>query len=96
MKVLFLLCGALFGFLLSRAGVTDYDTMVGLFRFETLHVGGVMALAIAAAAVGLAFLGKTGTKAVIGCPIEIAPKPMRHGIAYAGIVFGAGWAFAGT
>ncbi|HET6204920.1 MAG TPA: DUF6691 family protein [Planctomycetota bacterium] len=96
MRALFLVCGAVFGFLLSRSGVTDYGTMLGLFRFENLHVGGVMALAIATAAAGLALLGRGEGKALAGCPIEIPSKPMRKGIALAGIVFGTGWALTGT
>jgi hypothetical protein len=34
MKALCLLSGAVFGFPLSRARVTDYDTMIRLFLFE--------------------------------------------------------------
>ncbi len=96
MNALFLLCGTVFGFLLSRARVTDYDTMLAFFRFRDLHIGGVMGVAIAVAAVGLAFLKKSASKAAIGCPIEVGTKPMTPGLFAAGLVFGVGWALTGA
>jgi hypothetical protein len=96
MKAVFLLCGLVFGFLLSRARATDVDTMIRFFRLTDLHIAGVMAVAIAVAAVGLRLLSRSGAKAVAGCPIEIPSKPMRSGIVPAGILFGAGWALTGT
>lgn len=43
----FLLFGALFGFVLSRARVTDYDAMASMFRLADFHVVGVIGSAIA-------------------------------------------------
>lgn len=96
MKTIFLLCGLVFGFLLSRSRVTDYDTMIRFFRLSDLHVAGVMGVAIAVAAVGLRLLDRSRAKALAGGPIEIPAKPMRAGILPAGALFGAGWAFTGT
>jgi hypothetical protein len=43
----FQLFGALFGFVLSRARVTDYDAMAAMFRLADFHVVGVIGSAIA-------------------------------------------------
>ena len=96
MKALFLGAGALFGLLLSRARATDYDTMLALFRFQDFHIAGVMGVAIAVAALGLALLRSTGSQALIGCALEIPAKPMRKGIFASGLVFGVGWALSGA
>ncbi len=96
MNALYLLFGALFGFLLSRARVTDYETMMALFRFQDFHVGGVMGVAIATAALGLAWLKRRGGTAIAGCPIELGTKPMQRGLFAKSLVFGAGWALSGA
>lgn len=96
MNALYLVFGALFGFLLSRARVTDYDTMMALFRLQDFHVAGVMGIAIATAAVGLAWLKRRGGSALAGCPIELDTKPMQRGLFAKSLVFGAGWALSGA
>lgn len=96
MSSLYLVFGALFGFLLSRARVTDYDTMMALFRFRDLHVGGVMGVAILVAAFGLRALRREHARAVIGCPIELGTKPMSPHLFARSLVFGVGWALTGA
>jgi uncharacterized membrane protein YedE/YeeE len=92
---LFLLFGVAFGFALSRARVTDYDTIIGMFRLTDPHVVGVMVAAILVAAIGLQLLRRTGARALAGGEIDVHPKPMRRAILPAGLVFGTGWALSG-
>ena len=94
MRFLFLLFGAAFGFGLSRALVTDYDTLIGMFRLSTPHVMIVMVVAIAVTAVGLRLVRRR-QRALIGCDIELHPKPMHRGVLPGGLIFGAGWALSG-
>ncbi len=96
MNALYLLFGIVFGLLLSRARATDYDTIVNMFLFRDLHLAGVMAVAIAVAAIGLALLRRTGAGPLLGGPMEVAPKPVHRAILPAGLVFGAGWALTGA
>jgi hypothetical protein len=96
MNALYLSLGALFGFLLSRARASDYNTIVNMFRFEDLHLFGVMGVAIGVAAVGLAVVSRRITRAVIGCGVELAPKAGQPGMFVAALIFGAGWALSGT
>jgi len=90
-----LVFGLAFGFVLSRARATDYDTISGMFRFRDLHLMGVMGIAIATAAIGLAILKRRARGAVLGGPIEVQPKPLQPGLFAAGLVFGTGWALSG-
>ena len=96
MNALYLAFGAVFGFLLSRARATDYNTITNMFRFTDLHLAGVMVVAIAAAAIGLWLLRRKQVKALIGCPVEIHPKASHKWLPVAGLVFGAGWALTGA
>jgi uncharacterized membrane protein YedE/YeeE len=48
--------GLVFGFLLHRGGVTDFDVIVRLFRFQDFTVLKVMMTAIAVGGVGIALL----------------------------------------
>lgn len=96
MNALYLVFGATFGFVLSRSRVTDYATMMGLFRFQDFHVGGVMGVAIGTTALGLLWLKRRGGTAVAGCPIELGAKPMQRGLFAKSLVFGAGWALTGA
>lgn len=89
MPLVFLFFGALFGFLLSRARATDYTAIVGMFRLTDLHLMGVMAVAIATAALGLALLRRTSG-------VKLATKPVCAGIFFGGLVFGVGWALCGA
>jgi uncharacterized membrane protein YedE/YeeE len=96
MNFLYLGLGALFGFLLSRAGVTDYEVMLGLFRLQDFHVAGVMGVGIGVSALGLAWLTRTRSSAVNGCPLELAPKPGQPRLFLRSLVFGAGWGLTGA
>jgi uncharacterized membrane protein YidH (DUF202 family) len=95
MGLFFLLFGIAFGFALSRAQATDYDTIISMFRLTDLHLVWVMVVAIAVAAVGLAILRRRRAQALIGCSIDIHPKAMQRGILPAGLIFGVGWALSG-
>ena len=92
----FMLFGALFGFVLSRAQVTDYDTIGAMFRFTDLHLVGVIGSAIATAAAGLWVLRRSGGHTMTGRPIEMRPKPWRAGAVWGGLVLGAGWGLTGA
>ncbi len=89
------LFGALFGFILSRVGATDYDAIAQMFLLTDLHLAGVIGIAILVAAPALALLRRRGI-AGPNAPITIRPKPRKPGNAIGGVLFGAGWALTGT
>jgi uncharacterized membrane protein YedE/YeeE len=90
------LFGILFGFVLSRARATDYDTIAGMFRLTDLHLMLVIGGAIATAALGLWVLRRRGNLTASGQPVEMRRKPWHRGAIWGGLVFGAGWALSGA
>lgn len=88
--------GLLFGFLLSRVGATSYDAISGMFALTDLHLWGVIGLAIAVAATGFALFRRFGVRARGGAPLALAKKPYTPAVVWGGLLFGVGWAIAGT
>lgn len=88
--------GLLFGFLLSRVGATEYDAISGMFALTDVHLVGVIGLAIAVAAAGFALFRRFRVRALGGAPLVLAPKPYVPGVIWGGLLFGVGWALAGT
>lgn len=97
MRYSFIAFGALFGFILSRAGATTYDFYASLFLFEDLQLMWVIAAAAGVGAVGIAVMKRFGVRALAtGEPIAFNPKPMRKGLVGGSLLFGAGWGLAGA
>ena len=97
MRYTFILFGALFGFLLSRAGATTYDFYANLFLFKDLQLMGVMATAAAVGFVGITLMKRLRVRAVATKePIAFKGKPMKKGLIAGSLLFGAGWGLAGA
>jgi uncharacterized membrane protein YedE/YeeE len=88
--------GILFGFILSRARVTDYDVIAAMFRLADFHLFGVIGSAIATAALGFWLLRRAGNTTVSGAPLELRRKPWQPGAIWGGLLLGAGWALSGA
>jgi uncharacterized membrane protein YedE/YeeE len=91
--ILFVLSGALFGFLLRQARATDYDAIAGMFLFRDFHLMGVMGAAIGTAALGFFFLRRRGRLAQSS---DFRPKALNSGVVAGSLIFGVGWALSGT
>ena len=89
----FVLSGAVFGFLLRQARVTDYDAIAGMFLFRDFHLMGVMGSAIAVAAAGLAVFRRSPR---LAGSADFKPKTLDAGVVAGSIVFGVGWALSGS
>ena len=97
MKYAFILFGAVFGFLVSRAGATTFDFYAQLFLFQDLQLLWVIATAGVVGMVGVAILKATGARALLnGDSLEYEAKPMRKGVASGALIFGVGWGLAGA
>jgi uncharacterized protein len=88
--------GALFGFILSRAGATDYDAIAGMFRLTDLHLFGVIGVAIAVSAAGFFVARRSGLRALNGEPLILTKKPLTRGLTLGALLFGIGWGVSGT
>jgi uncharacterized membrane protein YedE/YeeE len=88
--------GIAFGFVLSRAGATEYDAIHGMFLLTDLHLVGVIATAIALAALGFAAIRRWSVRTPGEEPIALVKKPMTPTLLGGAVIFGVGWALSGT
>lgn len=96
-KYWFLPLGALFGFVLSRAGATTYDYYVKLFLFQDLQLFWVMAVAAGVGMVGVPLLKRFRPTTLIGNqPMELTGKPWKASLVPGALLFGVGWGLAGA
>jgi hypothetical protein len=96
--VRFLLAGTLFGLVLTKGEVVSWFRIQEMFRFQSFHMYGIIACAIAVAALSLAVMRRFSMRALDGTAISLAPKEMGRGYGYAigGTIFGVGWALTGA
>jgi uncharacterized membrane protein YedE/YeeE len=95
--LLFLSFGAAFGYLLSRAGATDYDFYAGLFLFRDLQLLYVIGGAVVVGLVGIALLERRPPRSLVGrIPLDFARKPLQRGLFTGSVLFGVGWGLAGA
>ncbi len=84
-----LLCGAVFGFLLQKGGVTDYDVIIGQLLLRDFTVIKVMLSAVITGSLGIYALKSAGL-------VRLHPKPGSLGSsAVGGLIFGVGFATLG-
>jgi uncharacterized membrane protein YedE/YeeE len=96
-KYAFLLFGAAFGFILSRAGATTYDFYAKLFLFENLKLLWVIATAATVGALGVALLKAMKARSIFeGQPIAFIGKTYQSSLVPGALLFGMGWGLAGA
>lgn len=96
-KYAFLLFGAVFGFILSRAGATTYDFYAKLFLFENLQLLWVIATAATVGVLGVALLKAIKARSLFeGQPIAFTGKPYKPSLVPGALLFGMGWGLAGA
>lgn len=96
MKVMFVLLGAVFGFLMSRAGATNFDFYAQLFLFENLQLLWVIVSAVITGMLGVLLLKRLDVKAVIdGARLSFEGKPGQRGLGVGALMFGVGWGVTG-
>jgi uncharacterized membrane protein YedE/YeeE len=96
--VLYLMSGVWFGIVLTKSEVISWFRIQEMFRFQAFHMYGIIASAIAVAALGLQAIKRSNARALNGEPIVVPEKVMGRGTRYwmGGTVFGLGWAFVGA
>lgn len=94
MSAVYIVLGAIFGFILSRSGAADYGFIQRMFLFQSFQLYGIIGTAVLLTASGLWWLRRHGRTAV-GTPIQIELKPLHRGNALGGALFGIGWSLTG-
>jgi hypothetical protein len=88
-KLLGLIMGIAFGFLLQTGGVTRYDVIIGQLLLEDFTVVKVMLSAVATGMIGIYLMYSRGL-------VQLHPKPGSLGsTVVGGIIFGMGFAVLG-
>ncbi len=104
--------GVLFGYFLSKAGATDYDTVINMFRPSDVHIDktpggfvfhldslrlyGVIGMAIAVIALRLFLLENSQKPTLSGKKLDWEPLKWDPDRLIGAFIFGAGWALTGT
>jgi len=96
-RLLFLLFGTAFGFILSRAGATTYDFYAELFLFRDFQLLYVILSAAATGFVGLSILRLLKARDLLEKkPLAFSGKPFKKGLVPGSLIFGLGWGLAGA
>ena len=94
MTLIYLVLGAVFGFILSRSGAADYDFIQGTFLFTEFQLYGIIAVAVFVTAPGIRLIKRRG-RTILGQRVSIETKRFHRGNVVGGILFGIGWSIAG-
>ncbi len=93
----YLVAGVYFGIVLVKAEVVSWYRIQEMFHFQSIHMYGIIGLAVVVGALSVLFLKAAKARSVEG--IEIAPtgKPFNKiGNPVGGLIFGFGWALTGA
>lgn len=94
----YIIFGALFGFVLTKAEVISWFRIQEMFRFQDFHMYGVIGSAIVVGLISVQIIKRYNVKDIHGQDINIAPKDSTTMYRYAigGTIFGLGWALTGA
>lgn len=94
----YLLIGLVFGFVLIKSEVVSWFRIQEMFRFDSIHMYGIIGLAIIVGIISVQIIKRKNLKDVDGNPITIPPKDASQVTRYivGGSIFGLGWALLGA
>jgi uncharacterized membrane protein YedE/YeeE len=96
---LYLVAGTLLGIIFVKSEVLSWFRIQEMFRFQSIHMYGVIGSALIVAGIGVQVVKRLGLRALDGQPIVIPSKVMTpSGTRYwmGGAVFGLGWGLLGA
>jgi uncharacterized protein len=88
--------GAVFGFAIAGARLHDYNVIHRMLLLQEADVFLLMASAIAVAAPSLLLLQRLGWRTPFAGALHVPRLPVRRDTVLGSLVFGTGWAIAGT
>ena len=92
-----LVLGTLFGIILVKAEVLSWFRIQEMFAFQSIHMFGIIGLAVVVGALSVFIIRKMGIKSIEGNVIELKDKAPQYKSAYiGGTIFGVGWAMTGA
>lgn len=93
-----LLLGTFFGVLLVKSEAVSWFRIQEMFRFQSIHMYGILGSAVVVAGTSLALLKRFRIKDLFGNTVDIRTRALKRGYAelLGGIIFGIGWALVGA
>ena len=95
-NLLFLFLGIYFGIVLVKSEAASWFRIHEMFRFQSIHMYGIMGIAVAIGALSVFLIRRLKIKSVNSEIINLSGKPFTKGNVIGGIIFGLGWAMTGT
>lgn len=94
----YLLIGLVFGFVLIKSEVVSWFRIQEMFRFDSIHMYGVIGLAVVVGIISIQIIKRFNIKDLNGNPVTIPPKDASQVKRYiiGGSIFGLGWALLGA
>ncbi|MFW6202120.1 MAG: DUF6691 family protein [Gemmatimonadota bacterium] len=90
--------GIVFGLLLTKSEAVSWFRIQEMFRFDSVHMYGIIGSAVLVAAGSLALIERLRPRSVDGKAIRVPSKRLGGATRYwlGGIIFGLGWALTGA
>jgi len=96
-SILYLLIGVFFGIVLFKSEAASWFRIYEMFQFKSFHMYGIIGSAVGFGIMITQLIKKSKVKSVFGEEIIIQPKEYSiKRYLLGGILFGLGWALAGT
>lgn len=96
-NTLALILGTVFGIVLVKAEVLSWFRIQEMFAFQSIHMYGIIGLAVAVGALSVWLIRKLEVKSIEGNRIALNDKAPNYRSAYfGGTLFGLGWAMTGA
>ena len=93
----YLLAGIAFGFVMIKSEAASWYRIMEMFYFQSFHMFGIMASAIATGLIGVLLLRRYGRLLTLDGEAIVIPQkaPGRYNYIFGGLIFGLGWGIIG-
>lgn len=95
-NIKFLVLGTIFGIILIKGEVISWFRIQEMFRFQSIHMYGIICSAIAVGMLSIFLIKKFKVRTFSGEEIKIEDKQFSKGNIIGGLMFGIGWAMTGA
>lgn len=93
----FLVAGIAFGYVLIMSGVSNYDVIRDMFLMRSIHLYGVLAIAVGLSFMGVQLLKRLRFRSLLtGAEINTDREPASRVHVIGGLLSGFGWALTGA